>query len=313
MPRASPWSPTAIPIPATNPSAEATNPVTNASRTTDVRTWRRLAPIARSSAISRVRWATMIENVLKMMNAPDEQRDEREHQEGGPEETERVLQLLRLLVRHVRGLHGLDAIGQRRLDARLAGPRPRRRRRPRRRSGRRPLPCRAPLGRLGCRRPRASLPPGCRRSPKPAMPEIVNSSGGPSNRIVDRVADRQVVRPPPSRRRWPPPLARTARAPSRNVSGRGGVAPVDPERRAVRRRRSSRRWPGRSSARTRRRSPTAVCDAVDGLRRSSSTLSGTGFRSSPPPPPGPTGLGVNADLRAHDDVAAGRDRRGTGP
>ena len=33
-------------------------------------TCRRLAPSARSSASSRVRWATMIENVLKMMNAP---------------------------------------------------------------------------------------------------------------------------------------------------------------------------------------------------------------------------------------------------
>ena len=27
-------------------------------------TWRRLAPMARSSAVSRCRWATMIENVL---------------------------------------------------------------------------------------------------------------------------------------------------------------------------------------------------------------------------------------------------------
>ena len=33
-------------------------------------TWRRLAPIARSIAISVVRCDTMIENVLLMMNAP---------------------------------------------------------------------------------------------------------------------------------------------------------------------------------------------------------------------------------------------------
>lgn len=33
-------------------------------------TWRPLAPSARSSAISRSRWATTIENVLKMMNVP---------------------------------------------------------------------------------------------------------------------------------------------------------------------------------------------------------------------------------------------------
>jgi hypothetical protein len=31
---------------------------------TDVSTWRRLAPTARNRAISRVRWATMIEKVL---------------------------------------------------------------------------------------------------------------------------------------------------------------------------------------------------------------------------------------------------------
>ena len=65
-----PLSPTAIPMPATIPTAAATSPVTIASTTTDVITCRRLAPIARSSASSRERWATMIVNVLKMMNAP---------------------------------------------------------------------------------------------------------------------------------------------------------------------------------------------------------------------------------------------------
>ncbi len=66
----SPFSPRAIAIPARRPSADAIKPVTNASTTTDVMTCRRLAPTARSSAISLVRCATMIENVLKMMNAP---------------------------------------------------------------------------------------------------------------------------------------------------------------------------------------------------------------------------------------------------
>ena len=41
-----------------------------ASTSTERMTWRRLAPMARSRAISRVRWATMIENVLWMMNDP---------------------------------------------------------------------------------------------------------------------------------------------------------------------------------------------------------------------------------------------------
>ena len=65
-----PLSPMAIPIPAMRPNTDASNPVTNASTTTEVMTCPRLAPSARSNASSRVRCATMIENVLKMMNAP---------------------------------------------------------------------------------------------------------------------------------------------------------------------------------------------------------------------------------------------------
>jgi hypothetical protein len=42
----------------------------SASSSTLASTWRRLAPMARSSAFSRVRWATVMENVLKMMNPP---------------------------------------------------------------------------------------------------------------------------------------------------------------------------------------------------------------------------------------------------
>ena len=42
--------------------------MTSASRATAATTWRREAPIARSSADSRVRWATRIENVLWMLN-----------------------------------------------------------------------------------------------------------------------------------------------------------------------------------------------------------------------------------------------------
>ena len=65
-----PCSPSAIPIPATMPRTEATNPVTVASDTTETMTCRRLAPMARRSASSFVRCATMMENVLKMMKAP---------------------------------------------------------------------------------------------------------------------------------------------------------------------------------------------------------------------------------------------------
>ena len=72
MPRAeSPaLSATASPIPAATPAADAARPMTSDSPRTAANTWRRLAPTARSSASSRSRWATTIENVLKMTNAP---------------------------------------------------------------------------------------------------------------------------------------------------------------------------------------------------------------------------------------------------
>ena len=62
--------PAATPTPATRPAADASTPTTNASISTERLTCRPEAPIARSIAISLVRWATVIENVLLMMNAP---------------------------------------------------------------------------------------------------------------------------------------------------------------------------------------------------------------------------------------------------
>jgi hypothetical protein len=63
-------SPVATPTPAASPAAEATAPTMVASINTDPLTWRPEAPMALSSAISRVRWATVMEKVLLMMNAP---------------------------------------------------------------------------------------------------------------------------------------------------------------------------------------------------------------------------------------------------
>ena len=45
-------------------------PMVSASSSTESSTWRRVAPSVRSSASSRARWATVIENVLKIRNAP---------------------------------------------------------------------------------------------------------------------------------------------------------------------------------------------------------------------------------------------------
>ena len=50
--------------------SEATNPRMAASMSTDRNTCRRLAPTIRSRASSRVRWPTMIEKVLKIVNPP---------------------------------------------------------------------------------------------------------------------------------------------------------------------------------------------------------------------------------------------------
>ena len=52
------------------PINEASSPITAASNSTDRRICLREAPIIRSRPNSRARWATVIESVLKMMNAP---------------------------------------------------------------------------------------------------------------------------------------------------------------------------------------------------------------------------------------------------
>ena len=64
------FSPTASPRPLKSPTSEAPRPITSASRITDRRTCRRDAPSVRSVANSRIRWATVIESVLKMTKAP---------------------------------------------------------------------------------------------------------------------------------------------------------------------------------------------------------------------------------------------------
>ena len=64
------FRPHAKPRPRTRPTSVAASAITKASPTTVPRICRRLAPMVRSIANSRVRWATVMENVLKMMKAP---------------------------------------------------------------------------------------------------------------------------------------------------------------------------------------------------------------------------------------------------
>jgi hypothetical protein len=62
--------PIAITSPKARPTSEASTPTIADSASTEVSTWRRLAPRQRSRASSRVRWATMMAKVLKMRKAP---------------------------------------------------------------------------------------------------------------------------------------------------------------------------------------------------------------------------------------------------
>ena len=57
-------------MPAPSPMVEASTPMTSASVSTEPIIWRRLPPIARSSASSFVRCATMIENVFRIRKMP---------------------------------------------------------------------------------------------------------------------------------------------------------------------------------------------------------------------------------------------------
>ncbi len=60
----------ATPSPAKMPTTDAITPTSNASAITLVSSWRREAPNVRNSPSSLMRWPTVIQKVLKMMNAP---------------------------------------------------------------------------------------------------------------------------------------------------------------------------------------------------------------------------------------------------
>ena len=62
--------PFASPMPARMPTIELPRPTTVASAMTPRMTWRRDAPSVRNVASSRVRWATVIDSVLKMTKEP---------------------------------------------------------------------------------------------------------------------------------------------------------------------------------------------------------------------------------------------------
>ena len=69
-PLSSASSPIAASTPKPSPMRDDTSPTIAASRSTERKTWRRLAPTMRSNASSRVRCPTMMENVLRMVKPP---------------------------------------------------------------------------------------------------------------------------------------------------------------------------------------------------------------------------------------------------
>lgn len=97
-----------MPIPAPRPTIDAIRPITSASSTTDPMTWPREAPIDRSSASSRVRWATMMENVLRMMKMPTNNAMPHEPEQHVVEELQALVDLVGLLLRQHRT--GLDVV-----------------------------------------------------------------------------------------------------------------------------------------------------------------------------------------------------------
>jgi len=62
------FSPTAAPIPPATPPSDPSVAIAAASALTLQRIWRRDAPSVRSSPNSRIRWATVIEKMLKIRN-----------------------------------------------------------------------------------------------------------------------------------------------------------------------------------------------------------------------------------------------------
>jgi hypothetical protein len=62
--------PLATPNPTSRPIVDATRPITRPSSRTERSTCLREAPSVRRVANSRVRWATVIDRVLKITNAP---------------------------------------------------------------------------------------------------------------------------------------------------------------------------------------------------------------------------------------------------
>ena len=106
------------PRPVSSPATDARTPRSSASAATPARTWPRVAPSERSRANSRRRCATVIENVLKMMNAPTSSAAQEREQRRLEERPDAVVDLLRRLGGRLRA--GLDLDPRRKARAQIA-------------------------------------------------------------------------------------------------------------------------------------------------------------------------------------------------
>ena len=125
-------SPTAASTPSPRPISDDTSPTITASPSTERNTWRRLAPTMRSSASSRVRWPTVMENVFRMVKPPTNSAMKPKTSSAVLKKPRAWLIGARLLVDDGLTGHHLDAVGQDAgdgaLDGRLVRRRVRRRR-----------------------------------------------------------------------------------------------------------------------------------------------------------------------------------------
>ena len=83
------------PTPSRRPTNDPSRPIVRPSPTTERMTWPREAPSVRSSANSRIRCVTVIEKVLKMMNAPTNSEMPGEREQQRRQEAQVVLDVAR--------------------------------------------------------------------------------------------------------------------------------------------------------------------------------------------------------------------------
>ncbi len=100
--------------PSSRPRIEPSRPTSRPSSSTDRITWPREAPSVRSSANSRIRCATVIEKVLKMMNAPTNSAMPPKISSAVVRKPERLVDVVDVLVGLL--LAGADVDGHRRPD-----------------------------------------------------------------------------------------------------------------------------------------------------------------------------------------------------